>query len=133
MSQILLVDDNAVFCQALCQTLARAGHEVRTAANGAVALKLFLQGATDLVITDLIMPEREGLETIMALRQLRPDIRIIAISGGGRMEPSTCLAMAEHLGAARTLAKPFTARAILEAVAAVLAEEPEPAPSPVSA
>lgn len=124
MKRILLVDDNDSFRRSLAQTLQRADYEVLPAADGEVALSIFRQQPVDLVITDLIMPEKEGLETIMELRRLQPNIKVIAISGGGRNDPGDYLPIAEQLGAAKTLAKPFTAEEILAAVAQVL----EPAP-----
>jgi CheY-like chemotaxis protein len=104
MSTILVVDDDETFRRLLCQTLLRAGHEVLAADDGRGALRLYRQQPADLVITDLIMPEQEGLETILELRRLQPDLKIIAISGGGRMVPGDYLPIARHLGAARTLA-----------------------------
>jgi DNA-binding response OmpR family regulator len=130
MKRILLVDDNEGFRRPLAAILQRAGYEVQTAGDGAAALALFRQHRFDLVITDLIMPEKEGLETIMELRRLRPTLKIIAMSGGGRMDPSDYLPMAERLGAALTLTKPFSAQEFLEAVATLLREPEGTPPSP---
>ena len=96
------------------------------AAGGAEALKLSCKGPFDLVITDLIMPEKEGLETIMALRRQSPTTKIIAMSGGGRNSGKDYLAIARLLGAQRTLAKPFSNAELLAAVADVLAKETTP-------
>lgn len=106
----------------LCKVLEKAGHEVRDAANGRVALELYRQEPGDLIITDLVMPEKEGLESIRELRRLNPAVKIIAISGGGRMDPRLNLVMAQNLGARKTLAKPFSNQEILDTVALVLAE-----------
>ena len=114
------MDDNEGFRKPLCQTLERAGYEVLSAADGAAALRLFRQQPVDLVITDIIMPEKEGLETIMELRRIKPELKIIAISGGGRIGAEDYLPLAEHLGAARTLAKPFSSAEIIEAVSGLL-------------
>ena len=123
MSRILIIDDDEIFCQSLSQVLRHAGHEVVTALDGAIALGLYRQEPADLVITDLIMPGKEGLETIMELRRMKSDLKIIAVSGGGWVGASEYLTMAQRLGAARTLAKPFTTRDILETVSGPLHQE----------
>ena len=109
MAKILLVDDNADILKTHGAVLRRAGHEVVTAANCNEALRLAEQNAFDLVITDLVMPDKEGIETILALRQLTPDLKIIAMSGGGRINANDYLIIARQCGAAQTLAKPFSA------------------------
>jgi CheY-like chemotaxis protein len=120
MSRILVVDDDDGFRRTLCQTLLRAGHEVLAAPDGSAALKFYRQQPVDLVITDLIMPDKEGLETILELRRLQPELKIIAVSGGGRNRLGEYLPIARRLGAAKTLAKPFTSQEILAAVASLL-------------
>ena len=122
MKRILIVDDNESFRRPLAKTLELAGYEVETAGEGAAALKLFKQKPFDLVISDLIMPGKEGLETMLELFQLQPGLKFIAMSGGGRADPDDYLVMAKHLGAAKTLAKPFKAQEILAAVASLLSE-----------
>ena len=122
MKRILLVDDNETFRRLLGETLQLAGYEVQTAGEGGAALKLYRKQPFDLVVTDLIMPGKEGLETIIELHRLQPALKIIAISGGGRVGPEDYLTLAERLGASKTLAKPFTAEEILEAVACLLNE-----------
>jgi CheY-like chemotaxis protein len=126
MSRILVVDDDETFLRPLCQTLLCAGHEVLAAADGSAALKLYRQQPVDLVITDLVMPEKEGIETMMELRQLQPDLKIIAMSGGGYIHCTDYLQIARRLGANRTLAKPFTAQELIEAVTSLLVEEAKP-------
>ena len=96
--------------------LEKAGHQVVEAPDGEIGARLFRQNPTDIVITDLIMPEKEGLELIMELRKEYPDIKIIAISGGGRMGPEQYLPLAEDMGANYTFAKPFGKDEILEAI-----------------
>ncbi len=120
MKRILVVDDNETFRLPLSATLQSAGYEVETAAEGGLAVKLHRKRPFDLVITDLVMPDQEGLETIMQLRQFQPDLRIIAISGDGRMDASNYLPLARKLGAGEILAKPFTAEQILEAIARMM-------------
>ena len=121
MHRILLVDDDDPFRTMLHKTLERAGYEVQDAPNGRVALALYLENPGALIITDLVMPEKEGLETILELRRNHPGAKIIAISGGGRMNAKVNLVMAEKLGATRTLAKPFSQQELFDAVSNVLA------------
>ena len=83
-----------------------AGYEVIEAADGREGLLKFRKQGADLVITDLIMPEQEGLETITLMKKERPDLNIIAISGGGRIGPEAYLPAAQELGAARVFSKP---------------------------
>jgi CheY-like chemotaxis protein len=121
MARILLVDDDEQFRKMLHKALERAGYEVQDAQNGDAALEMYRQCPSDLIITDLVMPEKEGIETIVELRRLNPAVKIIAISGGGRMNPATTLAMAQKLGARRTLAKPFAPHELLDTISQVLA------------
>ncbi len=122
MPRILLIDDDEPFRNMLHKILERAGYEVQPAADGKQALELFRQQQPDLIITDLVMPEKEGLETILELRREAPNAKIIAMSGGARMNPRTSLAMAEKFGARKTLSKPFSHQEILDAVSDVLNE-----------
>jgi CheY-like chemotaxis protein len=125
MKRILLVDDVEDFRQTISKTLERAGYEVQTAPDGAAALQLYHQHPVDLIIIDLLMPGKEGLETIMELRQLQPALKIIAMSGGGRIDARDYLTMATTLGATTALEKPFTSQELLQTVAS-LWREPEP-------
>jgi CheY-like chemotaxis protein len=120
MKRILLIDDNEAFRRPMGEILQRAGYEVESAPEGRAALNLYRRQAFDLVITDLIMPGMEGVETILALRQLAPALKIIAVSGGGRLDAQDYLPIAEHLGANKTLAKPFSAHALLDTVSCLL-------------
>jgi len=126
MSRILVVDDDESFRQPLCQTLLCAGHEVLAAGDGREALKLYRRQPIDLVISDLVMPGKEGIETMLELRRLQPDLKIIAMSGGGYIQCIDYLQMARRLGANRTLAKPFTAQEVIEAVTSLLVDEVKP-------
>ncbi|MBT5927382.1 MAG: response regulator [Verrucomicrobia bacterium] len=94
----------------------RAGHETSTAADGQPGIELALKIRFDLIITDIIMPEKEGLETIMELRQEHPEIPIVAMSGGGHMSSSDILGMARSFGAIATLHKPFSGQLLLETI-----------------
>jgi len=118
MARILIIEDDPGMRDVLEETLMPAGHEVWSAVNGQEGVALFRAHPADLVITDLLMPEKEGLETIRELRSARPALRIIAISGAS--PEWRVLEMARKLGAQKTLAKPFTPQDILEAVNACL-------------
>lgn len=107
MARILLIDDDQLVRRSIRLALADSGHQLDEAENGADGLERAVAALPDLVITDLIMPEREGIETILALRRMAPDLPIIAISGGGRIGPGDLLAAAKRLGATVTLRKPF--------------------------
>lgn len=117
---ILVIDDDPGIRFVLRKALERAGYVVHEAGDGQVGLQRFRELQPDLVITDIIMPEREGVETIVALRREVPSMPIIAMSGGGG-GGADYLAMAEKLGAARTLHKPFSLAEALQAVDEVLA------------
>ena len=121
MPSILIVDDDAVMRNALHKTLVRAGYEVEDASGGTAALEAYQRQPRDLVITDIIMPDGEGLNTIMALRKLDAHVKIIAISGGGVVRSDDYLNLAAKFGAARVLAKPFSGPEVLAVVASVLA------------
>lgn len=122
MSNILIVDDDAQVRAVLRRILEREGHEVAEAADGREGAQRFRDWPPDLVLMDIFMPEQEGLETIRELRWDFPDVKIIAISGGGksgRLEP---LDAARKFGAAVTLKKPISRQELLAAVAQVLLE-----------
>ena len=123
MARILIIDDEDELRSMLRRMLEQAGHEVTEAVNGAEGIKLYERDQPDLIITDIIMPEKEGVETIIALRQADPNLPIIAISGGGRLEATDFLTMAKKLGARHTLSKPFRRDQLLEAVGECLAED----------
>jgi DNA-binding response OmpR family regulator len=117
MAKILVIDDERMVRETLKIILTAAGHEVLLADDGYQGIKAFNESAPDLVITDILMPEKEGMETIRELRQSRPDLPIIAISGGGRVGNISFLKVAERFGANRTIAKPFEPELILAAIA----------------
>jgi DNA-binding NtrC family response regulator len=116
MSYILVVDDDTNFRQMLCQILERAGYRVVEAEDGNVAIKACEVEVPGLVITDILMPEKEGLETIQELRAKYPEVNIIAMSGGGRISPDSYLPLAKSLGAVKTLQKPFRREEVIKAV-----------------
>lgn len=119
MARLLVVDDDETLLSTLELILLEAGHNVAIVPDGLEAAKLFHAKPFDVIITDLVMPNREGLETIVALRRDFPAVAIIAMSGGVD-QSKTYLQLAAKLGAHRTLAKPFTPQALHGAIAAVL-------------
>ena len=121
MARILLVDDDPGMRALIDRMITPLGHDVAHAANGNEALQRFREQPFDLVITDLLMPEREGLDTIRELRKLG-DVKIIAMSAGGRTGPATNLQMARRIGAAVALLKPFSRQELVDAIDAVLSE-----------
>ncbi len=120
MTRILIVDDDAQVRRMLCQTLAREGYEVADAPDGEHALRLFREDPTDLVLLDIYMPEKEGLETILELREAHPGVRIVAMSGGGGLFGYEVLETAGHFGAMLTLTKPFNRETLLRTVGEAL-------------
>lgn len=120
MRKIILADDDDSFRSMLCLTLKRLGENVREAANGLEALKLHHAVPADLLITDLIMPDKEGLETILEFRRRDSAIKIIAMSGGGRINAHDFLAIARRFGADRILPKPFSGDELMIAIEALL-------------
>lgn len=128
MARILLIDDDNLLREALAIALIEAGHTVRQAADGKPGVKLFRAEPADLVITDIIMPDRDGIETIIALHHEYPDLPIIAMSGFARAS-KLFLDLANRLGARRTLAKPFPPAVLLHTVEEVLAKRRGPGPA----
>jgi len=117
MKKILVVDDDEMFRNMLCETLRGAGYEVVEAENGKIAMRIILGLFFDLVVTDLIMPEQEGIETIKEIKRIYPDMKIIAVSGGMRGGSMDFLPIAEYMGATRVFRKPIDRKAFLAAVA----------------
>jgi CheY-like chemotaxis protein len=119
MSRILVVDDDAMVRTTIRRML--GGHEVVEAENGAVALEALARQGFDLVITDLMMPERAGIALIGDIRARGQAPKILAISGGGRMSGSDLLPAAQAAGADAVLAKPFRKAELVRVIAALLA------------
>ncbi len=120
MAKILIIDDDPALREIMRRILEPDGHDVRVAEDGARGLDLYRADPADLVITDLIMPEKEGIETIQELREEFPDVRILAVSGGGMVDPDGPLTDAELFGADGSLAKPFSVEALKQAANEVL-------------
>jgi len=108
MAKVLLVDDDKDFRNMVRLMLLKQGHVVVEAADGKQAFELYQNSPADVVLTDLVMPEQEGLETIKKFRSNWPDLKIVAMSGGLRGSSADFLKIAAHLGANRTLSKPFS-------------------------
>lgn len=123
MKRILIIDDDYLVRDMLERLMRKACYKVVTAEDGNRALRLHRDNPVDLVITDIIMPEKEGLETITEFRKLSSGVKIIAISGGGRVGPSSYLRMAKLLGADRTFAKPVDTAQLLATVEELLAAD----------
>jgi len=122
-AQILVVDDEEFVRQALRHVLEPEGYVVMEAPHGGIAMELFRKHSIGLVIIDLLMPEQEGLETILMMRRLSPQVKIIAISGGGRFGMTYLLEVAEKLGANRTLPKPLDRQELVATVRELLTGE----------
>jgi CheY-like chemotaxis protein len=120
MARILVIDDDARMRDFLAELLEDEGYEVVVAADGAMGLQLFRERAADVVITDIIMPGTEGMETIYQLREDAPDVPIIAISGGSPKGVGSYLQTAAELGANQTFSKPFNSKTLIDAVAKLL-------------
>jgi CheY-like chemotaxis protein len=129
MSRILIIDDEIVIRKVVRKILERAGHEVIDAENGLVGIELYRQYQPDLVITDLIMQVKGGLETIAELRAEFPTVKIIAISGGS-LDVGKSLTMAMQRGALGTLRKPFSVEELRRLVDQVLGDPSPPVAHP---
>jgi CheY-like chemotaxis protein len=108
MANILVIDDDSMARNVIAEMLSEKGHIIVEASDGKEGLKLYNTTKFDIVITDMIMPEVEGIETIIQLRKDNPDVKIIAISGGGRISAYSHLSLAEKFGVKKTLVKPFS-------------------------
>ncbi len=117
MAKVLVIEDEPELGSLIKQTLEDAGLDVRHAANGIEGIKEFRQEPCEVVITDILMPEKDGLETIMELRALNPKVKIIAISGGGRLsQGALLLSHAQAFGADYAVQKPLVLRDMLNLV-----------------
>lgn len=120
--RILLVDDDEQFRKMLRKMLVRMGFEVIEARDGKEAIEIFQRDPVDLVMTDIIMPEKEGLETIGALKRKLPGVKIVAMSGGGRGSATDYLKVAMMMGADRTIPKPFSSENLETLLASLFGE-----------
>jgi len=122
MARILIIDDEELFRNMLRQMLEQAGHKVTEAPEGGQGIEAYRKEPTDLVITDIFMPEKEGISTIQELKQEFPSVKVIAVTGGGKKNCGfEYLSFAENVGADKTLNKPFERQELLDAVDELLA------------
>ncbi|HEX2167983.1 MAG TPA: response regulator [Longimicrobiales bacterium] len=122
MASVLIIDDDTSIRRVLRTALERAGHQVEEAGDGAEGMARYRSSPADLVVTDVYMPDQDGIETIQQLRAEFPSSRILAISGGSVGGASGTLTDAMLFGADATLAKPFTVQELVAAVAGLLSE-----------
>jgi DNA-binding response OmpR family regulator len=123
MAGILIVEDDNDMREMLKVTLTRRKYSVMDASNGKEAISKFKPSLTDLVITDLIMPDEDGLKVIMKLKEIKPEIKIIAISGGGKGGPGNYLNLARALGADFVLSKPFSIKELISKIEHLIESE----------
>jgi CheY-like chemotaxis protein len=121
MAKILLIDDDEQVRLTLRTMLERIGHDVVEASDGQVGVDKFRESPADLVITDIVMPQKGGITTIYELRRDYPDLRIIAVSGGGAMRGTDYLEVARQIGASRTISMPVEMEELRKAVTELLA------------
>lgn len=128
MATILIIDDQIEMRKLLRRALESFGHQVQEADDGKQGMALCRDALPDLILTDIFMPEKDGLETIRELRKDHPRLKVLAMSGGGTLGNMDVLRIARAMGAYKVLAKPFSMIDLKETVAAALATDP-PAPS----
>ncbi|MGA1867911.1 MAG: response regulator [bacterium] len=116
MARILVIDDDIQMREMLRHKLEDEGYEVLDAPDGNVGMEFLREWDADLVITDIIMPEKEGIETILELKRDFPNVKVIAICGGGRWGPEDYLRMAKGLGVHSTFSKPFKLHDLLDSI-----------------
>ncbi len=120
MAHILIIDDDKDFRIMLQEMLEREGYTVSSASDGNEGINIFNDKPADLIITDIITPEKEGLEAILALHRDYPQLKIFAVSCGGRSHPGNYLITAKHFGAMKTFTKPFNKDELLGAIREVI-------------
>lgn len=116
MAVILVAEDDDDLRMMIKESLERRRHTVIEAGNGREAMNKFNSSVTDIVIVDLLMPEQDGIGMIIDLRKIKPDVKIVAISGGGKIGPSKYLEVAETLGADAVFAKPFSLKGFIDEI-----------------
>ena len=125
MARILIIDDEPQIRSMLTLMLERDGYEVVEAPDGVEGIKAYRQHPADLIITDLIMPNKDGIGMIIDLKKEFPDVKIIAMSGGGLNKPDGYLKGAKKLGASCTLTKPIDREEMLQAVRDIIRDAPQ--------
>lgn len=120
MAKILIIEDDETVRVVIRRILESKGYDVVEAEDGRQGLEMYRKENVDLVLTDIVMPNKEGLETIRELRQVTPDVKIIAMSGGGRNSPYDYLNLAKKFGADRLFEKPFEWDELTQAISELL-------------
>lgn len=120
--KILVVDDDRLIRDMFTNSLEGQGHQVTVATDGNDALRLITKEKPDVVLCDIIMPNREGIATIGEIARTEPDLPVIAITGGGEMGPGPLLARARMAGASATLKKPFGTKVLLNTIREVMSK-----------
>lgn len=123
--QILIIDDDAELLNTVHDMLLPYGFDIKLAKNGVEAASLYRSERIDLAIMDILMPQKDGFETLMEIRRHSPFTRVLAISGGGNLGLVQVLAWAQRLGADGVLAKPFSAEELFQSVSKLLATKPK--------
>jgi DNA-binding response OmpR family regulator len=123
MPGILIVEDDEDLREMLKISLVKRKYTVLEASDGKEAILHFKPAITDLVVTDLIMPDEDGLKVIMKLKEIKPEIKIVAISGGGKAGPGNYLNVARALGADEVLPKPFSLKDLISKIDSLLSTE----------
>jgi DNA-binding response OmpR family regulator len=123
MATVLVIDDDPQICDLLQQVLEKEGHVVHTALNGIEGISLYRQHHPELILLDILMPEKEGLETILDLRREFPNVMTIAMSGGSERAKINLLELAQRLGAQYQLTKPFQLQTVIELVNTALGQK----------
>ena len=123
MARILVVDDDKKTRKMLRYTLENAGYKVDEASNGNEAVALYRKEPADLVVLDIFMPEKDGIETTIELRRHYPDVKIIALSGGYRFDPTHYLNAAKIFGALHVFTKPLQPQKFLSALRELIPEK----------
>jgi CheY-like chemotaxis protein len=129
MERILIIDDEASIRSMIRLMLEREGYTVAEASDGAEGIRRFREEPADLILTDLIMPNKDGIGVILDLKKEFSSLKIIAMSGGGLNRPEGYLRGAKKLGAAHTLSKPINRQELLRAVKDTLKGHTEPPPT----
>ncbi len=120
MARVLIIEDDIPILEMLCEVFAKEGFEVMGAPNGKKGMRLQNENPADVIITDIIMPEKEGIETISEIKSNFPETKVIAMSGGGFVGPGEYLDVAKKLGATLTFKKPFAIKTLITAVNGLL-------------
>ncbi len=120
MKKILVVDDDDLIRDLIYEILEPQGYQILLAENGNRALEILDKEEIDLIITDIIMPDKEGIETILDIKKRLPHAKIIAMSGGGQLEANSYLSMAKRLGVNATISKPFNPVKLLNVIQEIL-------------